>query len=446
MRHYFDFDGVKSSDYGVLISEENTFGAPARDVEEITVPGRDGNLTIDNGRFSAATHIYPAFIPETAKVNLAGLRNALMSKRGHRRLWDTLHADEFYKAYYEKGLEPEVTANLRHAALEIEFTRDPRRFLVEGEAERNIPAATVTTSSGDVVIFTAKAATGATVVSTDDGMIYRNGKNLAPPVTVGLNIDNTTGAASGTASTSDVIASFHEFVRVDYTANSKYTFSWDATGARADVKLMAYAYNASGEYLGRATGSTANPRVLSKTSFNQSTTAATGDPTFVRVRMYVSTGTITPELMENTNLQLEEGDRATEYEPYTVASAEYTGTAVELPLVNGINKIWASDGAVTVTLDEPYVLNNPTSFASSPLIRVHGQGVLYIGNMSVTVAGSFPYVDIDTEVGDCYYGSANANPYVTFSGYEYPKLAPGPNYIRYTGLSAVEVTPRWWRL
>lgn len=235
MRHYFDFDGVRSSDYGVLISEENTFGAPARDIEEITVPGRDGNLTIDNGRFGAASHIYPAFIPETAQANLAGLRNALMAKRGSRRLRDSLHADEFYLAYYEKGLEPEMTPNLRHGTLEIEFTRDPRRFL----------------AAGDVPVD----------IATSPGTLY-----------------------------------------------------------------------------------------------------------------------------------------------------------------------------------------NPTLFESKPLIRVYGQGELAIDNMTITVTGSYPYVDIDTEIGDCYYGATNANSVVTFSGFDFPTLKPGENIVAYTDFTDVQVTPRWWRL
>ena len=152
MRHYFEFDGVKSSDFGVFISGAQTMGAAGRDVDEIVVPGRDGNLTIDNGRFNAVAHTYPAFIAERAKEGLKGLRNALLSKRGHKRLSDTVHPDEFYRAYYEHGLEPELTANLRHSEFEIEFTRDPRRFLVSGDTPQDV-AVNTETLSGSVVTF-----------------------------------------------------------------------------------------------------------------------------------------------------------------------------------------------------------------------------------------------------------------------------------------------------
>lgn len=125
---------------------------------------------------------------------------------------------------------------------------------------------------------------------------------------------------------------------------------------------------------------------------------------------------------------------------------EYDLTPNEIETLLGENNIWADCGDVTVTLQLPSTLINPTLFPSSPKIRVHGQGTLYIGNTAITVGGSFPYVDIDTEIADCSYEGQNANQYVTFSGLDFPKLEPGENYITFTGFTAVEVTPRWWRL
>lgn len=132
---------------------------------------------------------------------------------------------------------------------------------------------------------------------------------------------------------------------------------------------------------------------------------------------------------------------------YTLdAPVTYQLDPVAVSLLNGTNSLYADCGDMTVTLMMPATLNNPTLFASSPKIRVHGQGTLYIGNMAITVGGSFPYVDIDTEIADCSYEGQNVNQYVTFSGLDFPKLEPGENYVTYTGFSDVEITPRWWRL
>lgn len=133
MRNTFTFGGILSSDYGVYISGTGVFNAPERDVTTVEIPGRDGVLTLDNGRFREIAHTYPAFVVPPFKDNIRGLRNALLSKRGLVRLSDTYHSDEYYLAYYEKGLEAEPTVTLKEGELEIEFTRDPRRFLLTGE-------------------------------------------------------------------------------------------------------------------------------------------------------------------------------------------------------------------------------------------------------------------------------------------------------------------------
>lgn len=138
--NYFTFDGVASSDYGVYTSGNQTFNAPSRDYTEVIVPGRDGVLTLDNNRFNAIPHIYNAFIIDNFNANIKGLRNALMAKRGQLILTDTYHTDEFYKAYYEKGLEADVAQFLRAGEFEIEFTRDPRRFLTSGNTPTTLSA------------------------------------------------------------------------------------------------------------------------------------------------------------------------------------------------------------------------------------------------------------------------------------------------------------------
>lgn len=140
MRNYFNFNNIISSDYGVFISGGGTFGAPERDMETIEIKGRDGVLTLDNGRFLPAEFSYPAFILKDFDTNFEGFRNALMAQRGLKRLTDSYHPDEFYLAYYERGLEPDVLQTLQQGSFELTFTRDPRRFLVSGETVATLTA------------------------------------------------------------------------------------------------------------------------------------------------------------------------------------------------------------------------------------------------------------------------------------------------------------------
>ena len=232
---YFTFDGVNSADYGVWITGANTYGAPPRRFEEITIPGKNGVLTLDQRAFEDIEHTYPAFIRRNFPSNIEGIRNQLLSRSGKKVLTDSYHPDEFYLAKFMQGVDVEVGSRAIAGRFDLVFKRDPRRFLVSG--------------------------------------------------------------------------------------NTKVTVS------------------------------------------------------------------------------------------------------------NG--------GSIT----------NPTLFASKPLIRVTGYGTLMLGSAAITIANKYSYIDIDCDLMDCYYGTANANQYVTFASNDFPELPPGNTGITYSGhITKVEITPRWWRL
>lgn len=91
-------------------------------------------------------------------------------------------------------------------------------------------------------------------------------------------------------------------------------------------------------------------------------------------------------------------------------------------------------------------MENPTKFPAKPLIRVNGVGTVTINNITITVSTVDSYVDIDCEIMDCYEGGTNRNKDVTFSTYDFPELMPGANPVSFTGVTSVEIKPRWWRV
>lgn len=130
---YFTFDGIKSSDYGVWINGGGTYNAPKRRYKTYEVPGRNGNLTIDEGAFEEQEVIYPAFIARNFPSNIEAFRNELMSRNGYVRMTNSYHPGEFYLARYMDGLEVEAAPGGVAGAFNLRFTRDPRRFLTSGE-------------------------------------------------------------------------------------------------------------------------------------------------------------------------------------------------------------------------------------------------------------------------------------------------------------------------
>lgn len=103
-----------------------------------------------------------------------------------------------------------------------------------------------------------------------------------------------------------------------------------------------------------------------------------------------------------------------------------------------------SGDTMTTITSASYTLNNPTKFASKPLLRVTGTGSVTVNGVTITVAShSYAYVDIDCELMDCYYQGYNLNDKVTIGDY-FPQLDPGNNAIALSGVTSLGVTPRWW--
>ena len=95
---------------------------------------------------------------------------------------------------------------------------------------------------------------------------------------------------------------------------------------------------------------------------------------------------------------------------------------------------------------------NPTNFASKPLIKVTGTGTVGLGDETITVTGtSSQVIYIDSDIHDAYEYSGssivNANGKVSFTSTDFPEIQPGESGITLgSGISKVEITPRWWTI
>jgi phage-related protein len=103
-------------------------------------------------------------------------------------------------------------------------------------------------------------------------------------------------------------------------------------------------------------------------------------------------------------------------------------------------------GEIPIEITSGSSIFNHYSETALPLIRVYGNGTLTVGSVSLSVADSDVYTDIDSDLQECYKDSlANSkNSIVTLTNNIFPKLLPGENQITFTGFSKVEIIPRWW--
>lgn len=136
--HSLVFGGVDSADYGIYITGEAVYNAPERAVELVSVPGRNGALIIDQGRWENIEVTYPCgtFAKTQAEfaTNLASFRNAILSQNGYNRLTDSYNTGEYRMATYIAGLEVSPTNIGIAGEFQLIFNAKPQRFLTSGES------------------------------------------------------------------------------------------------------------------------------------------------------------------------------------------------------------------------------------------------------------------------------------------------------------------------
>ena len=143
MKHELIFGGVNLSDYGVWISGEGTFNAPSRSFEMVSVPGRNGNLIIDNGKWENIVVTYPAYIESGFRCKFSDFRMMMCNMTGYQTLEDTYHPNEYRQAVFVNGFTVETGQFNKSGRFEISFNCKPQRFLKSG----TIPALELTSST-----------------------------------------------------------------------------------------------------------------------------------------------------------------------------------------------------------------------------------------------------------------------------------------------------------
>ncbi len=131
----FVYNGISSADMGLFISEKNIYSAPQRDFTVVSVPGRDGDVFLDNGRYKNIDVSYTVSFTDAAR-RASDLRYWLQA-RGYGLLTDTYQPEYFRKAIFSSKLDiSEVLIGVGKA--KINFNCDPYLYLFSGAEETTI--------------------------------------------------------------------------------------------------------------------------------------------------------------------------------------------------------------------------------------------------------------------------------------------------------------------
>ena len=398
MQNSIIFGGVDSADYGIYIGGEGTFNAPKRDVEMISIPGRNGAFALDKGRFENIEVTYSAFNYETDLAtfaqNLSDFRNAVCSQKGYQRLTDTFHTDEYRMAAYISGLEIKPIDYNTASTFDIKFDCMPQRYLTSGET-------TITVADGQTITNPTRFASSPMLEMQGYGNVSFNGYVITRE-----HIPDTRVSLSGRR-TLEPVGSFTFDVAQLNTGDSIY-FTTDGSGLYGLGFAEAVHFGGAISF----TAESSNPDVVR----TDSSAFYFGEP--------VSFVVGTADSITNT----------------VTITATYAGDVTETATWTGTV---AYDGDKTFTFSVSTVPSTHISF-SNPRYTT---APLY-GESSIDSAGYTTY--IDCELGAAYIIRdgvvVSLNQYMDL-GSDLPKLAPGNNVISYDDtVTELKVIPRWWRV
>jgi phage-related protein len=375
----------------------------------VGVPGRNGAIAIDQGRWDNVTVEYPAgtfgMTEAEFRTAVSDFRNAICSQIGYQRLTDTYHPDEYRMALYVEGLEVEPAPRQQAGEFTLKFNCKPQRWLANGETA-------IVVASGDTLTNPTPYDAGPLLAVEGYGTIGFNGYDIE--LADGA-IGTVTLADSGTISTITIPPRILN--AGDVLSFGSTVFNWSTKGV-------------NGWYFVKPALS---PHISDSGDGTTETTSTDASET----RNYVTTF---PAFSFNY------GTASTKTNTTTISDRVLPsgGTGAMTMNASAVQTI-AYDGDSTITYTYSVTVSTTTYATGSKDGMSHGA---ITAASTVNVLGHPTYVDC--EIGEAYkiendeYISLNA--YIAL-GSDLPVLKSGANAISIDNtVTELKVKPNWWKL
>jgi len=197
---------------GLIVQEKKAFSAPARDVTSQPVPGRSGNLILDNGRYENRQQPYTCAITPwhaDGNVDLAAaagrLKSILMRDSNYFELRDDYTPGAFYRASYHSALDIEEILT-QTGKVPLMFDCEPYMLMDIGQQPINVTASPTTIVNPEEYSSLPKI----TIFGSGD-------VDITITNSAGNNAVHLVGIASGTVIDSELMEAFQG----DASVNSK---------------------------------------------------------------------------------------------------------------------------------------------------------------------------------------------------------------------------------
>lgn len=132
MDNYFCFAGKRSTDFGVFVERFPTQEKPIRQVELVSVPGRNGSLRLDKGNYENVAVAYECYC-RGGPDKMSEIADWLYAAEdGYAELRDTYHPGVFRMAAFDGPLSMENFWNQR-GRFTIQFDCKPQLWRDDGQ-------------------------------------------------------------------------------------------------------------------------------------------------------------------------------------------------------------------------------------------------------------------------------------------------------------------------
>lgn len=124
------FGNIDFSGDGAYIWGAGEYSAPTRSVDFIEVPGRNGDLLIDNGNYTNTKAFFDVVITRETEKNTDRLKHLLYSQKGYQRLYDSDLKGFYRMASFNSGFD--IMSN-DGGVVRVEFDCKPLKYDILGE-------------------------------------------------------------------------------------------------------------------------------------------------------------------------------------------------------------------------------------------------------------------------------------------------------------------------
>lgn len=130
---FFTFAGKSSLDFLINLGNASVLDRRAeRDYTSIAIPGRNGELTIDGGKYKNVVGDIELKIGNGLEVNLSAFADFLAGYRSYERWEDTFHPDEFRMVRILGGFDPSFVRQ-NGGTFKLRIDAMPQRWEKRGE-------------------------------------------------------------------------------------------------------------------------------------------------------------------------------------------------------------------------------------------------------------------------------------------------------------------------